>query len=73
MRGCTFSCPELHASLTILEQIGRVPDDKRCSNDATWMSHLASWKLELEMKGRAPKAAKPYTVAILVSLEIFHF
>ena len=72
--GCTFSCPgELHASLTILEQIGRVPDDKRCSNDATWMSHLASWKLELEMKGRAPKAAKPYTVAILVSLEIFIF
>lgn len=70
--GCSFTCPsELHASLTILEQIGRVPDEKRFSSDTTWLSHLASWKLELETHARVPKAAKPYTVAILASLEIF--
>ena len=70
--GCTISCPtELHAALTILEQIGRVPEDKRCSNDATWLSHMASWKLELETHSRAPRQAKPYMVAILVSLEVF--
>eukprot|EP00435_Cladocopium_sp_Y103_P067033 s408_g29.t1 len=70
--GCTYSCPsELHASLTILEQIGRVPDEKKISNDTMWMSHLASWKLELETNSRPPRAAKPYAVAILVSLEIF--
>ena len=63
--GCTFSFPsELHAALTVLEQIGRVPDEKRISNDVTWMSHLASWKLELESNARAPKQAKPYTVAV---------
>ena len=70
--GCSYSCPgELQAALTVLEQVGRVPEDKRCSNDATWMAHLSSWKLELESKSRVPKPAKPYTVAILVSLEIF--
>ena len=70
--GCSFTCPsELHASLTILEQIGRVPDEKRFSSDTTWLSHSASWKLELETHARVDKAAKPYTVAILASLEIF--
>ena len=69
--GCSFSCPsELHAALSVLEQIGRVPEDKRCSNDSTWMSHMASWKLELENGTRVPRQAKPYTMAILVSLEI---
>ena len=70
--GCSYSCPgELQAALTVLEQVGRVPEDKRCSNDATWMAHLSSWKLELETRSRVPKPAKPYTVAILVSLEVF--
>eukprot|EP00435_Cladocopium_sp_Y103_P038052 s612_g10.t1 len=70
--GCTFSFPsELHASLTILEQIGRVPEDRRISSDHTWLAHLSSWKLELETNSRLPRPAKPYTVAILVSLEIF--
>ena len=70
--GCSYSCPgELQAALTVLEQVGRVPEDKRCSNDATWLAHLSSWKLELESKSRVPKPAKPYTVAILVSLEVF--
>ena len=70
--GCSLSCPkEFHASLTILEQIGRVSEDKRFSNDPTWMSHMASWKLELESGTRPPKAAKPYSFAILLSLEIF--
>ena len=70
--GCSYSCPgELQAALTVLEQVGRVPEDKRCSNDATWLAHLSSWKLELESKSRVPKPAKPDTVAILVSLEIF--
>ena len=70
--GCSFSRPsELHAALTILEQIGRVAEDKRCSNDATWLAHMSSWKLELEASARAPRPAKPYTVAVLVSLEVF--
>ena len=34
-------------------------------------SHMASWKLELETHSRAPRQAKPHTVAILVSLEVF--
>ena len=70
--GCSFSCPsELHAALTSLEQIGRVAEDKRCSNDATWLAHMSSWKLEVEASARAPRPAKPYTVAVLVSLEVF--
>ena len=70
--GCSYSClGELQAALTVFEQVGRVAEDKRCSNDATWLAHLASWKLELETKSGVPKPAKPYTVAFLVSLEVF--
>ena len=71
MRVAPCHAPQLHAALTVLEQIGRVPEDKRCSNDPTWLSHMSSWKLELETNSRVPRQAKPYTVAILVSLEIF--
>eukprot|EP00435_Cladocopium_sp_Y103_P004927 s3220_g1.t1 len=68
--GCAYTCPgELHASLSILEQVGRVP--RRISNDSTWLAHLSSWKLELETNARVPRPAKPYTVATLASLEVF--
>ena len=70
--GCSFSCvSEFHASFTILEQLGKVPEDKRLSNDPVWLGHVASWKLELELESRPPRSAKPYTTAMLLSLEIF--
>ncbi|CAL1139486.1 unnamed protein product [Cladocopium goreaui] len=70
--GCSFSCvSEFHASFTILEQLGKVPEDKRLSNDPVWLGHVASWKLELELESRPPRSAKPYATAMLLSLEIF--
>ena len=70
--GCSFSCvSELHASFTILEQLGKVPEDKRLSNDPVWLGHVSSWKLELEMESRPPRSAKPYTTALVLSLELF--
>ena len=62
---------ELHASFTILEQLGKVPEDKRLSNDPVWLGHVSSWKLELEMESRPPRSAKPYTTALVLSLELF--
>ena len=70
--GCSFSCvSEFHAAFTVLEQLGKVPDDKRLSNDPIWLGHVASWKLELELESRPPRSAKPYTTTMLLSLELF--
>ena len=69
--GCSFSCvSEFHAAFTVLEQLGKVPDDKRLSNDPIWLGHVASWKLELELESRPPRSAKPYTTTMLLSLEL---
>ena len=70
--GCSMSLPlELQAALTVLEQVGRVPEDRMFSKDPTWLGHLASWKEQLESQSRAPVSAKPYTTALLLSLELY--
>lgn len=70
--GCSISLPsELQAALTVLEQVGRVPEDRMWSKDPTWLGHLASWKVELESQSRAPVSAKPYSTALLLSLELY--
>lgn len=73
LQGCSVSFPnEFHAALSLLEQVGRVPDDVRISEDALWISHMGSWNEELQSRGGAGRGpANPYTVAIMIALEIF--
>ena len=69
--GVTFSfISEFQAALVVLEQAGRIPDSKQLSRDPLWKAHIESWKQELSTNC-FPKAAKPYTTAILLALELF--
>ena len=69
--GCGISFPsEFQAAFVLLEQTGRVHDDRVLSSDATWLAHLESWKEQLG-RGHEPKAAKPYSMSIILSLEMF--
>ena len=61
---------ELQASLVLLEQVGRVPESRQLSRDVTWKSHLSSWDVEQEKGCRPRGAAPPFTVAILIALEL---
>ena len=61
---------ELQASLSLLEQVGRVPDAKQLSRDVTWKSHLSAWDVEQEKGSRPRGSAPPFTVAMLIALEI---
>ena len=58
---------ETQAALTVLEQAGRVPE----TNHPTWKAHLASWQAEFERNSKPRGSAQPYTVAIIISLELF--
>ena len=71
---CPISLPrELVASLSLLEQVGMVPETMRLSNDSLLVSHLKSWDSMLR-SGEAPRGpARPYTVAVLVALELYIF
>eukprot|EP00435_Cladocopium_sp_Y103_P064036 s303_g25.t1 len=69
--GCPISYPgELMAALSLLEQVGKVLETGRLSSDPLKAEHLKSWKLVLmgERTGRGP--ARPYTVAILITIEL---
>jgi transcription elongation factor Elf1 len=69
--GVTFSfISEFQAALVVLEQAGRIPEGKQLSRDPLWKAHVESWKQELATN-TFPKAAKPYTTAILLALELF--
>ena len=61
---------ELQASLVLLEQVGRVPESRQLSRDVTWKSHLSAWDVEQEKGCRPRGAAPPFTVAILIALEL---
>ena len=69
--GCAVSFPdELMAALSLLEQVGKVPEERRISKDPLVTEHLRSWKVALNGNcvGRGP--ARPFTVAILIALEL---
>eukprot|EP00435_Cladocopium_sp_Y103_P036288 s800_g9.t1 len=69
--GCGKSVPEgFHVSLCLLEQLGRVPEAERLSNEELWKSHVKAWTAELASKCPAVKPAEMYTVAILLALEL---
>ena len=69
--GCSISLhDELQASLVLLERTGRVPEGSQLSLDSTWKAHLQSWSQELKSNGRPRGSAPPYSVAILISLEL---
>eukprot|EP00435_Cladocopium_sp_Y103_P064066 s851_g25.t1 len=58
------------AALSLLEQVGKVMDSNRLSSDPLLGEHLKSWRVVLTAgsPGRGP--ARPYTVAILIALEL---
>ena len=69
--GCPISFPsELMAALSLLEQVGKVQETKRISLDPLLAEHLKSWKVALTGQGSPRGAARPYTVAILIALEL---
>lgn len=69
--GCPRTLPdELQAALVVLEQTGRVPDSDKLSTDSLWVSHMKSWSAELKESVEPRGTAPPYTVAILISLEL---
>ena len=69
--GCPISIhSELQAALVLLERAGRVPECNQLSLDPTWKSHLQSWSVELSSNSRPRGSAPPYTVSILLALEM---
>ena len=68
--GCGRTVPEsFSVALSMLEQLGRVPEDSRLSEDALWKGHVKSWVAELGVDAPPRKPAEMYTVAMLISLE----
>ena len=69
--GCGKTVPQsLHAALSLLEQLGRVPSDARISEDPLWLGHVKSWSAELAETAEPRKPAEMYTVAMLLALEL---
>eukprot|EP00435_Cladocopium_sp_Y103_P066733 s1270_g29.t1 len=69
--GCGRTIPEaLQASLSLIEQLGRVPDDARISEDSLWKGHVKSWTAELSEESPPKKPAEMYTVAMVLALEL---
>ena len=69
--GCARTLPsELQAALVVLETAGRVAESEQLSRDPTWMAHLQSWNAELDSQRSSRGPAKPYTVAIIIALEL---
>ena len=69
--GCGKTVPEsFHIALTLLEQVGKVPEHERISMDELWKSHVKSWTAELCGEAPPRKSAEMYTVAMLLSLEL---
>eukprot|EP00435_Cladocopium_sp_Y103_P019650 s5608_g4.t1 len=69
--GCGKTIPEgFHTALTLIEQLGRVPEGERLSNEELWKAHVKSWTSELAADSPPTKPAEMYTVAMLLSLEL---
>ena len=61
---------ELQAALVVLESCGRVPEGERISRDQLWLQHQASWRVEAETGAAPVKSARPYTLAVMLALEL---
>ena len=59
------------ASLSVLEQAGRVPEAQMFSRDPTWLAQLASMTADLTSQQPPVKQAPMLTVAIILSLELY--
>ena len=69
--GCAKTLPgSFQAALVVLETVGRVPEADQLSKDGTWLAHLKSWETELSTVVQTRGPAKPYTISILVALEV---
>ena len=69
--GCGKTIPEsLRTTLGLIEQLGRVPEDQRISEDPLWKGHVKSWAAELAEESAPRKPAEMYTVAMVCSLEL---
>ena len=69
--GCGRTVPESFSiALGMLEQLGRVPDALRISEDPLWKGHIKSWSAELSEDAAPRRPAEMYTVAIVVALEL---
>eukprot|EP00439_Symbiodinium_sp_Y106_P003028 s11949_g1.t1 len=60
----------LQASLAVLEQVGKVAEPDRLSNDVTWQAHLKSLTALNHSLVRPVQQAPMLTVAMVVSLEL---
>eukprot|EP00435_Cladocopium_sp_Y103_P000284 s7023_g1.t1 len=68
---CGRTVPEsFSATLGLLEQLGKVPEDERISSDPLWKGRIRSWTAELSEEAPPKKPAEMFTVAILISLEL---
>ena len=69
--GCGRTVPESFSiTLAMLEQLGRVPDTLKISDDPLWRGHIKSWTAELCEESAPRKPAEMFTVAILIALEL---
>ena len=69
--GCGKTIPEsLATTLGMLEQLGRVIEGNRISDDPVWKGHIKSWAAELASESAPRKPAEMYTVAMVISLEL---
>ena len=70
--GCGKTVPETFSvSLHFMESLGRVPDVDRISNDELWKNHVKSWSAELALDAPPRKPAEMFTIAMVISLELF--
>ena len=69
--GCGKTIPEsFHTSLTLIEQLGRVPEGERLSDEQLWLAHIKAWTAELAADSPPVKPAEMFTIAMLLSLEL---
>ena len=69
--GCGRTIPEaLSAALGLLEQLGRVVEGSKISDDPLWKGHVKSWTAELSSEAPPRKPAEMYKVAMIIALEL---
>eukprot|EP00435_Cladocopium_sp_Y103_P007722 s5258_g2.t1 len=69
--GCGRTVPDsFNATLSMIEQVGRVVEGERISDDPLWRGHIKSWGAELAADAPPKKPAEMYTVAIVLALEL---
>ena len=69
--GCGKTIPgSFHTSLTLIEQLGRVPEGERLSDEQLWLAHIKAWTAELAADSPPVKPAEMFTIAMLLSLEL---